>query len=792
MSQWASLKERAAGKWQGPLFLLSVVLFVAAFWRATPRPAEMPIDQALARLNAWVRGGLHEDAIQLGSDLFRREGITPAQRGTIHLELGRAWTIAAEKLGARHAGIGEPITKHFVAALERNVPLAAEDHCAMGRAYEWQRRIPLALEHYARAVEKGVAEPLALRKHMLNLRLTRVYETPEAASKAVDSFLSEVGDQRLDLRLWGLERKLRLLDKSDALEEATTLLARNRDLFKDSPERPAFMYLEAWILYKGGYYDHAENYLRNILNQLPTYEAVYARTGWLLGRTILADGGPQRPLEAHAFFSDVVEHHPDDPYAVASWVGMGEALAMLERHIEALEMFREAIVELAAAPGIDEVDQESVRSLLGVLSEGQRQAGRWVEAVEYARLAAGLIDPNDVETATVFLRQLAQAQAHLAEALDGGSPSQAVVVGRPLSARSARARKVFGEAASTYLLVAQVTVLHENLGAEAGWQAAELFVRAGNAARAIRLYRTFAREHSQHALVPRSLLRVGQLHQTAGRLGPAIEAYKECYRRFPRSIDGSRALVPLAQCYLAAEGPESDELGERTVRIVLEDSEVFTPEAPEFADALFLLGDALDRMGQFERAIATLEEALERYPDDKRVMRARYLLADSYRRSGLALRSQAQEARYVGEIQQLRRESLNRLRTAKELYWQMIQDYEARNPASLNRLEQAYLRHAYLYEADCCFETQDYRRALKLYEEAAAMYKDSPSSLAAYVQIINSHVFLGETNEARAALARAGVLVDAMPDRVFAESVSPETRGDWQRYFEWLGKSDLF
>jgi hypothetical protein len=72
------------------------------------------------------------------------------------------------------------------------------------------------------------------------------------------------------------------------------------------------------------------------------------------------------------------------------------------------------------------------------------------------------------------------------------------------------------------------------------------------------------------------------------------------------------------------------------------------------------------------------------------------------------------------------------------------------------------------------------------------MYKDSAAAPGAYVQIINCHVFLGETDEARAALARARVLVDALPEQVFDGSISPETRSDWRRYFAWLSSSELF
>lgn len=350
---------------------------------------------------------------------------------------------------------------------------------------------------------------------------------------------------------------------------------------------------------------------------------------------------------------------------------------------------------------------------------------------------------------------------------------------------------MFAEAGLTHLRIAQLNALNERVAAQATWRAAELYARAGKRDRAATLYTAFAVERPEHPLVARALLRVGQLRQVSGQLDAAVSAYRECYRLYPRTLDGSRVLVPLAQCYLAM-GPDYEGLAEKTLRVVLEDSEVFTPRAPEFVEALFLLGDVLNRCADFERAIATLEEALERYPDDPRVWRARYLLADSYRKSGLALKAEIADARFPSEIEQMRADSIGRLQAAQALYRRLIAEYQFRNPAGLNRLERVYLRHATLYEADCYFETQDYRRALKLYEEAAGAYRDTSSALAAYVQMINSYVFLGQPEEARAGLARALVLVDAIPDESFDTGVSSETREDWRRYFEWLGESELF
>jgi tetratricopeptide (TPR) repeat protein len=200
----------------------------------------------------------------------------------------------------------------------------------------------------------------------------------------------------------------------------------------------------------------------------------------------------------------------------------------------------------------------------------------------------------------------------------------------------------------------------------------------------------------------------------------------------------------------------------------------------------------LERREQFERAISVLHESLDRYPADPRVWRVRFLLAGCYRRSALNLRGDVAETRFEGEIEQLRGESRTRLAQARTMYRELIDEYETRGEARLNPLEQVYLRHARLYEADCHFEAGEYREALKRYEETAGLYRDSPSGLAAYVQMIHCHVFLGEPQQARTALARGQVVLDRMDPAVFAMRVSPETKSDWQRYFDWLDDSELF
>jgi len=585
----------------------------------------------------------------------------------------------------------------------------------------------------------------------------------------------------LDLIAWGLEERLAALTGEGRFDEANELLARYAEQFRGSDFQNLFDYFQTWVQYESGDLAGAELALRALRNRLNAEDPVSARGGWLLGRTILAGGEGSRVEEALSFFRDVLTQHPKGPYATASRLGAAEALASLGRHPEAAELYRFAIEDLEKGDVAGVVDRDEIRTSLSVMAERQRLAGSLRDAVAYAELAQSLMDWSDPEMAVVHLELLGRLQSDLAEQIAVSPGDDA----------AGEAREMFGRAAATYQRLAGVEIHDEERAADAAWRAAELSARAGDRSEAIALYRIFAESRPGHPLVPRALLRIGQLQQSAGRLAEAIDAYQECYRRFPKLLDGIRSLVPLAQCYVA-RGPDDLELAEKTLRIIIQESAVFTPDAPEFADALFLLGDVIERRGRYEYAVATLQEAIDRYPEDPRVWRARFLLADSYRQSATALKQDALTADDPTNADRMRGQADDRFAQARNTYRELIDEYELRRSSDLNDLERVYLRHAYLYEADCYFEARMYREALERYDRAAALLRGTPSALAAYVQIINCHVFLGETDEARAALARAEVLADRMKPEAFAESVSPETMSDWKEYFRWLERTNLF
>lgn len=792
MSQWKELKERVAGKWQLPVLLLSLTLLPLSIVRLRPPPSLLDPDQAIKQIDQSFSTEQFRRVIELGDLFLDRDPqkLSAQYVGRVHLYLGRSRTEAAKNRPVTSLSDWRRLGNHFETASNLRQPLVSSDYESWGMAVEHQGKPEQAIDLYEEALSLGAESPWDVRRHILELSM----QVPNVASadivEQLGSFLEDLGDRRLDLRIWAIERKLESLDELGSLDKATTLLSRNRQYFSDSEFQERFQYLEGWLLYSTGQHEEAETILRAVRNRVRVDHPVNAMTGWLLGRVVLSDDGPQRPIEALSFFEDVIIHQPRGRFAVASRLGRAEALAMLERHDEALESYQTAIGELERLKARPPINRRVLRTSLGLQAERQRQNGRLAESVQYAQLAVSLLDPADIEQTTVYLQQLGQVQQLLAEELDQ-QVSDRDLSAPPLAATSPAAREAFKNAARTFVGLAKVSVLNDSRAASATWRVAEMFARAGESHQASNLYATFAADRPEHPLAPRALLRVGQLQQASGNFAQAIEAYRECYRRFPKLLDSSRGLVPMARCFMAM-GSDQLDLAERTLRIVLDESEVFTPQAPEFADALFLLAEVLHRRGQFEQAIATFEETLDRYADDSRGARARFLLADSFRQSGLALKADVSQAKYAEEMRQMRADADARFASARGLFRQMISEYDLLDPDRLTRAQRIYLRYALLYEADCAFEIQDYREALKLYEQAVGQYQDTTSALAAYVQIINSHVFLGEPQEARAALARARVLVKTVPDSAFTGSIGPDDREDWKRYFEWLERSELF
>ncbi len=785
------VRQRVAGKWQVPLLLLSLALLAGALLHIESPQAGAPLETMLERIAVAIDGGMFSLAISDSRSLLthlEEKGDPESHHGRLHTLLARAISMRAQQHGGADAASAREVLEEYESAKAAGDAPGWRDQRNLALAYEWLGRFDAAVGAYEEAAGADGAPTLELRKRILELKHYPLKVALPELHEELDAYVAAASAEP-ELLHWAASLKVDLLSSEGRGTEAAEFMEGLRPTFEPTPQRESFEYLEALALHAAHRFDEAEATLRALRNRLTRRDELDAMSGWLLGRVVLFDTGPQRPEEALAFFREVVSAHAEGPYVDASRLGMAEALATLERFEESLEQYEQVVEVLDRYRDSPIVNADLVRASMTTVAQQLRGAGGYEFALAFLEPAAKLVDPADTELLADYLQRLGSWRALLADEL-GASAEAAGVSAEDAVALHQRASGLFALAAETYLELARVTTLDEPQSAAASWRAAELFDATGDRERTTAVLSEFVKERPNNGLVPHALFRLGQNQQALGRFPEAIEAYQENLRRFPRTPDANNSLIPLARCFVAL-GPDFYDQAEKALRLILDNSPVITPEAVEYGDALFLLGDLLSRQDRPEEAIPLLAEAMERYPQDRRKLGNEFLMADAYRQSGLMLRDDLDDARFVGERERLKSESARRLREAAELFGRLVQRFESQEERELSPLEATYLRYARLYEGDCWFELRNYERALKKYERAAWIYRKTPSALAAYLQIVNCHRYLDQPQEARAALRRARYLLKTVPETEFSEPVLTGTRNEWEQYLRWVEQSNL-
>ena len=90
MGQWSTITDRAAGKWQIPLLVVSLLLLAGSVYRSRPTPTDIPVEEAIRQLDSLVLAGHHSGAIELGEVLLDREELSQEETARVQLALGRS------------------------------------------------------------------------------------------------------------------------------------------------------------------------------------------------------------------------------------------------------------------------------------------------------------------------------------------------------------------------------------------------------------------------------------------------------------------------------------------------------------------------------------------------------------------------------------------------------------------------------------------------------------------------------------------------------------------------------
>ncbi len=381
-----------------------------------------------------------------------------------------------------------------------------------------------------------------------------------------------------------------------------------------------------------------------------------------------------------------------------------------------------------------------------------------------------------------------------------------------------QARAEFRKAGSLYGTLAKLRIATRKYPQDVRI-AARNFLAGHDYASAVRYLKRYL-ENEARTGRPEALVGLGEALLARGQAKKALEPLSECIESYPRDASSYRARLLAAQAHQVAGN-----ISEATR--LLNDNLIargLKPKSAEWRDSLFLLGRLLygeggrleaesrllelqgaaqqaeaeqklsDAFDQFTAASVKLDEAIERFPSDRRTIQTRYLLAESYRQSAKYPRHQLQRATIgqqkldlSSEIGKLLRASLVQYR---ELQLQLNRRLNLQaEGVPLGELEMSILRITYFSQGDIYFGLNQDNEAIAAYKSAANRYQNRPEVLTAYFQIAAAYRRLGDPYKAAGALKRAELVLKRIEakDPAFLAATSL-TREDWRKLLNWMIK----
>ena len=785
--------------WQVPLLAVAVGLFGFAAYLFIDPHAGPTIDAKIDVARRMLKAERPEAAINALNRIELAEKLDRDHDGVVHLLMGQSLQALQQQKHISLRDYHEQIVQQTQLAVKLGVRPAYDLERRLGESYEALGRKPQALEHYRQAAAMDPDHALRLQRKVIELQLATGDVGPAEAS--LDAYLQapDVSDGE---RAWALCNRAKLrVDKGDFVG-GRTLLDKAAKLDADPALAGQVTYYQGYCAAKLGDAAGAERLLRTARQQLRTDNPLDADAACLLGQ-LSADRNDYKT--AASFYQDVLVNHPDSPAAPTARLGRG--LAKLADPTGAdddaglADLNELARQTLAADPPVP-ADNATVAAGLARAAALLAARGNYAGTIELLdgqeQLDAHLTAPFYHQLSVVFERRADQLDPRAAEpGLAGdrqGSSTAADAV-----RRSKQSRDMLVHAADASVAEARALTLSDDKGyALALWRGIDLYDRGADLPAAIDALQLFVDERPTDPLAPTALFRLGRAYQQAGQFDKAIAAYQRNQFLYPNSLAASRSAVPLAEAYMA-RGPADFGRAEAVLRGVIEGNPLLTPEADEYRQALFELARLYYRTDRYEQAIARLTDWTGRYADDDRMGQALFLTADSYRKSAALLdpksnaigvapgsspsSPKAKPAVAVLDQAEAAAARRDRLELARAAYDAVVTHY--REVPAKTDLDRLYNKLAHFYRADCLFDSGRYAEAIRQYDAAAFRYQDDPSSLAAYVQIVNAYYALGKPDEARAANERAKVMLRQMPAGSFANDTFAMPKEYWENQLRW-------
>jgi TolA-binding protein len=273
--------------------------------------------------------------------------------------------------------------------------------------------------------------------------------------------------------------------------------------------------------------------------------------------------------------------------------------------------------------------------------------------------------------------------------------------------------------------------------------------------------------HRRHA---EALLSLGECMLSLEQYDEAVKVFNDCVVFHPLDATAFRARLLASRAYTEkGDLPHAETLLRQNLQ-----GEMLTPESTEWRESLFDLGRLLYTAHRYDEAIARMEEAVARYPDSPRTLESKYLIADSFRRSALAIAGSLSQI-LVENTRTSRAKQIREAQAMALARFETIQDALAQRQdlGELTALEKAILRNSQFAVGGLLYDLGRYEESIRAYTTAANRARNTPVALEAYTQIASAYRRLKKPLEARLAIEQAKAMLNHVKNDVtFTQSTN--------------------
>ncbi len=215
-----------------------------------------------------------------------------------------------------------------------------------------------------------------------------------------------------------------------------------------------------------------------------------------------------------------------------------------------------------------------------------------------------------------------------------------------------------------------------------------------------------------------------------------------------------------------------------------------TPESVEWQQSLFQLGWLHYVQQQWEPAILRLEEAVSRYPQVPRALRARYQLAQAYYQNARQQRAVIDGLRLASGRETAARKVSLQLQMARDHFQEVISQLHRRSTTKYPDPEEELIYLNSLFAlAQIHRDLGHPDEAIATYLELTRVFGSWPAVLEAYVQLADVYRNLRRYREAKAAIAQAQRALKQLPAQAPFRQQTTRARQQWNDYLKWLLQS---